>query len=366
MTRTEPLKGPIKMLDRQIYSEKQFRARIAQEWRRAERSGKPALLVLLDGLQSLPVERDRLVRSLSETLRETDVSGWFNSNRTFGVIFLEFGQTSFQHAREIVLSKMKNRVLSPPSLAEEIFLAAYALPPGPDDIDSDIDPRFDKALWKIIANPDRIQPRVLRVLDVGGAAALLIALSPVLLAISAIVRLTSPGPALFRQARTGMAFRTFSLLKFRTMRMGNDDKPHRDYVKQFINGNAKHKSDKNGRQVYKLTDDDRVTRVGKFLRRTSLDELPQLWNVLRGDMSMVGPRPPIPYEVECYDLWHRKRVGELKPGLTGLWQVRGRSRCNFDEMVRMDIQHTRNRSLGLYFSVLLQTPWAVIRGCGAH
>src|SRR5207302_3220833 len=122
----------------------------------------------------------------------------------------------------------------------------------------------------------------------------------------------------------------------------------------------------NGNAVYKITRDPRLTRVGRFLRKTSLDELPQLLNVLRGEMSLVGPRPPIPYELEVYDIWHRRRLLEVKPGITGLWQVTGRSRLRFDDMVRLDLRYAQARSVGLDLKILLQTPRAVFSGDGAH
>jgi lipopolysaccharide/colanic/teichoic acid biosynthesis glycosyltransferase len=150
------------------------------------------------------------------------------------------------------------------------------------------------------------------------------------------------------------------------MLVDNDPSAHVEYVKQFIEGNTAYNTDAAGRPVFKLTDDSRVTKFGGFLRKTSLDELPQLWNVLRGDMSLVGPRPPIPYELAFYDTWHHRRVLDVKPGLTGIWQVHGRSRCNFDEMVRMDLQLARDAGLPLYFRILLETPKAVIQGSGAH
>ena len=118
--------------------------------------------------------------------------------------------------------------------------------------------------------------------------------------------------------------------------------------------------------VYKLTNDPRVTAVGRFLRKTSLDEFPQFWNVLRGEMSLVGPRPPVAYEFEMYDYWHRRRVLELKPGVTGLWQVNGRSRTCFDDMVRLDLRYSQTWSLWLDLKILLATPLAVVAGNGAH
>jgi len=147
------------------------------------------------------------------------------------------------------------------------------------------------------------------------------------------------------------------------MRDRNDHSVHRDYVKRMIAGNAERIS-RNGSDegVYKLVDDPRITRLGRFLRRTSLDELPQFFNVLKGDMSLVGPRPPIPYEVAAYQTWHRRRVLQVKPGITGLWQVMGRNRVSFDEMVRLDLQYANFWSLWLDFKILMRTPAAVVKG----
>jgi lipopolysaccharide/colanic/teichoic acid biosynthesis glycosyltransferase len=151
------------------------------------------------------------------------------------------------------------------------------------------------------------------------------------------------------------------------MHINNDPSVHREYVTKLIAGQAEREaSNGKGEGVYKLTNDRRVTRVGKFLRRTSLDELPQLLNVLEGDMSLVGPRPAIPYEVAAYDTWHRRRVLEVKPGITGSWQVNGRSRVKFDEMVRLDLQYARSWSPWMDINILMRTPAAVFRGDGAH
>jgi lipopolysaccharide/colanic/teichoic acid biosynthesis glycosyltransferase len=146
----------------------------------------------------------------------------------------------------------------------------------------------------------------------------------------------------------------------------NDSKVHRDYVRQLISAKESHGHTDDSGGVYKIKDDPRVTRIGKFLRRTSLDELPQFFNVLRGEMSLVGPRPPIPYEVMAYDIWHRRRFLEIKPGITGLWQVEGRSRVKFDEMVRMDIKYAKTWSPWLDIKILFRTPMAVLRGDGAY
>jgi lipopolysaccharide/colanic/teichoic acid biosynthesis glycosyltransferase len=161
---------------------------------------------------------------------------------------------------------------------------------------------------------------------VGSAAALLL-LSPVFLMVAALVKLSSKGPVLFRQERLGQFGKTFTFLKFRSMYANNDRKIHQEFMKRVIKGDHDGRAEGGSKPVYKMTNDPRITRIGSILRKTSLDELPQFINVLRGEMSLVGPRPPIAYECHEYDIWHRRRVLEVKPGITGLWQVRGAAAC---------------------------------------
>jgi len=204
-----------------------------------------------------------------------------------------------------------------------------------------------------------------RSLDNAGSGALLAALAPLGVLIAGFIRLTSPGPILFRQTRIGHRGRPFTMLKFRTMYVNADETVHREFVCRFIQ-DGQQAAPPNGAGLFKLVGDPRVTAVGRLLRKTSLDELPQLWNVFRGEMSLVGPRPPIPYEFEQYAPWHRRRVFEARPGLTGLWQVRGRSRTTFDDIVRLDLQYARTQSLATDLGILLETPRAVISGKGAR
>jgi exopolysaccharide biosynthesis polyprenyl glycosylphosphotransferase len=223
--------------------------------------------------------------------------------------------------------------------------------------------------------PDLVEPgtarkfshSVKRALDVVGSIIALILCSPLFVAISLAIKLTSKGPILFKQERVGLYGLRFTFLKFRSMECVNAPDIHKEYVKRFIAGEIDSvQPGHNQKFVYKIQNDPRVTRVGKFLRRTSLDELPQFINVLTGEMSLVGPRPPIPYEFEVYQPWHRRRVLEAKPGITGLWQVNGRSRLKFDDMVRADLQYARTWSLWLDIKILLRTPWAVLFGEGAY
>ena len=187
--------------------------------------------------------------------------------------------------------------------------------------------------------------------------------APLWLLIALLIKLGSPGPVFYAQERVGMDGRMFLCYKFRTMHLGADSKMHREYQKQFIAGSAEANLGDGDRPVYKFQSDSRVTRVGRWLRRASLDEVPQLFNVLRGDMSVVGPRPPIPYEVEHYELWHRKRL-DMKPGLTGLWQVSGRNRLPFEEMVKLDLYYIENWSLLLDLKIIMRTLLVIVRGDG--
>jgi lipopolysaccharide/colanic/teichoic acid biosynthesis glycosyltransferase len=208
----------------------------------------------------------------------------------------------------------------------------------------------------------RLGVAVTRALDLITGCVLLVILAPLLLAIAIAVRLDSPGPAIYRQRRIGRGGRVFEVNKFRSMRSDADSTRHRDYVEQLIHHRQPSDPPKNG--LYKLVVDDRITPVGRFLRGWSLDELPQLWNVVRGEMSLVGPRPVIPYEVELYPDWYHERFA-VKPGLTGLWQVSGRSECTYEQMVKLDVEYVRRRTLPLDLSILARTVRVVVTRRGA-
>jgi exopolysaccharide biosynthesis polyprenyl glycosylphosphotransferase len=204
---------------------------------------------------------------------------------------------------------------------------------------------------------------VKRTFDLIIAALAIALLFPFWLLIALLIKLDSKGPVFYTQERVGMDGRLFLLYKFRTMQAGADSEVHREYQRAFIAGRAEANLGNDHKPTYKLHSDPRITRVGKLLRRTSLDEVPQLLNVLSGDMSLVGPRPPIPYEVEAYELWHRKRL-DMKPGLTGLWQVSGRNRLPFEEMVRLDLFYIENWSLLLDIKIILRTGFVMLGGEG--
>jgi lipopolysaccharide/colanic/teichoic acid biosynthesis glycosyltransferase len=205
---------------------------------------------------------------------------------------------------------------------------------------------------------------VLRVADLLAAIVLLVLLSPLLAAISIAIRLDSPGSPIFRQRRCGRSAKEFTVLKFRTMRRDTAADPHRSYVLGVISGKGPNGRPGEGNGLKKLENDDRITAVGAFLRRFSLDELPQLWNVLRGEMTLVGPRPPIPYEVEWYPPRWLERFS-VKPGLTGLWQVSGRNELDYTEMVELDLEYVQRRSLWLNATILARTVKVVLTGRGA-
>jgi len=216
-----------------------------------------------------------------------------------------------------------------------------------------------------------------RWLDVAVSGAVLLFLSPLMLVLAILVMLDSPGPAIFRQQRVNLRRRvvdgvpmwqlgTFDFLKFRTMCSGADQGKHQAYVKAFIENDEAGMKAVQGSdtQVRKIVNDPRVTRLGAILRKTSLDELPQLWNVLKGDISLVGPRPPIPYEVKMYKPWHRQRLATIQ-GVTGLWQISARSSVDFDEMVLLDLEYIERQSFWLDLQILVKTPWAVVKSRGA-
>jgi exopolysaccharide biosynthesis polyprenyl glycosylphosphotransferase len=204
-----------------------------------------------------------------------------------------------------------------------------------------------------------------RLFDAVATALALLLIAPLLLAVAILIKLDSPGPVFFRQKRIGESGNRFTMLKFRSMRADADPEVHKAYIQRLIEQNISlDQVNKNGQHSLKMEDDPRITRLGRFIRKTSIDELPQLFNVLRGDMSLVGPRPPLPYEMEMYQEWHKRRL-EVPPGITGWWQVKGRNRVSFDEMVRMDIYYIEHNSLWLDLKILFLTPWAVISGKGA-
>jgi lipopolysaccharide/colanic/teichoic acid biosynthesis glycosyltransferase len=231
---------------------------------------------------------------------------------------------------------------------------------APQHVDSDAAGGGDHVPW--FPDPPLLYRVIKRSIDIVFSALMLVLLSPTLLVIALAVKLSSTGPVVFRQRRLGLRGKPFDIFKFRTMYLSYDQQRQKEFVGHLI-------ADKYGppgeQPVYKLTRDMRITRVGKFLRRTSLDETLQFWNVLLGDMSLVGPRPPIPYELAAYQPWQKLRLSGM-PGITGLWQILGRSGTSFDEMVKLDIKYLQRPSIVLDLKILLRTPMAVLRGDKAY
>lgn len=349
-----------------VLPEDLFVKTLGLERKRTERSGRRFVLMLLESAMFEAggdgAALGKVLRTLVHSTRETDVKGWYKSGRVLGVIFTEVEGADGKGIAEALLARVTN-ALSGVLREEEINqikLSFHAYPEEPDG--NGHGGHADRVLYPDLDAGEEekgIARAAKRAMDVAGSLFGLVVLSPLLIAIAIGVKLTSKGPVLFRQQRVGLYGREFTFLKFRSMYVANDDTVHKQYVKALIAGS---RSTANGNGVYKLTDDQRITPLGKWLRRTSLDELPQLLNVLRGEMSLVGPRPAIPYEVESYDTWHRRRVLAVKPGITGLWQVEGRSRVTFDEMIRLDLRYAAGWSLWLDVKILLRTPRAVVLG----
>ena len=341
-----------------IVSEAVFRSVLFRECRRADRSNGAFMLLLLtiDGDQS-PGQWRQAIAALS-SMRETDVVGWFEQGRTVGVILAEAGAAEATAATRAIEDRVRGELVKRLDASSMARVAVRvhvhsALPQAEiEPLPADALPGGRRGATTVLK----------RALDIVGSAVLLTLLAPVLLIIAALVKLTSPGPIFFRQTRIGRGSKDFTMLKFRTMYVDSDSAIHREYVSAFIkasgNGNA-------GGTMHKMARDPRITAVGRVLRKTSLDELPQFINTLRGDMSLVGPRPPLPYEVEQYKAWHRRRVLDATPGITGLWQVTGRSRTTFDDMVRLDLRYAKAPSVWTDIKILLATPRAVISGNGA-
>jgi lipopolysaccharide/colanic/teichoic acid biosynthesis glycosyltransferase len=361
--------------ERGVLNEEAFHRIISLERKRTERSRKPFLLMLLDmgnGLRSDKSEKalDKILSALSLSTRETDVTGWYKKDSVVGVMFTEFGAED----RNAILSTMMARVsetLRSNLSSQQFGLISIEFHLFPEEWNHDIPQRpSNPTLYPDLTRRDNARKLfyvIKRIMDIAGSAFALLVFAPVLLAVAIAIKLTSKGPVFFRQWRVGQHGEQFVFLKFRSMYVDNDASVHKEYVKQLIAGSAQcQRGNGNGNGYYKLTNDSRITRVGAFLRRSSLDELPQFINVLKGEMSLVGPRPAIAYEVQEYDIWHRRRVLEAKPGITGLWQVNGRSRVKFDDMVRLDLRYAKTWSPWMDLKILLRTPIAVVFGDGAY
>ena len=358
-----------------ILSQELFARTLYVERKRTERSGRSFALMLLESTRLLNPKGDqqaldKVLLALSCSSRDTDTRGWYKKGSTIGVIYTELGvDADGQAVADALLTKVTKALASTLSISQidQIRLTFHVFPEdwdklGPED---DIEPGlYDGVLHETA--PKWLSRLAKRVMDIAGSLLALLFFLPLFIAIAIAIKLTSRGPVLFCQQRIGQYGRKFRFLKFRSMCVNNDPAIHREFVIRFIANQNGCSQASQGQSPYKLVADPRVTPIGRFLRRTSLDELPQFLNVLIGDMSLVGPRPPLPYEVERYQVWHRTRLTAAKPGITGLWQVAGRSRVKFDDMVRMDLRYATSWSLWLDIKILLQTPRAMFSGNGAH
>jgi lipopolysaccharide/colanic/teichoic acid biosynthesis glycosyltransferase len=353
-----PVTAPRAAGHKHVQNEGLFRRLLVRERKRADRLDQP-LAVLSLTAADLGADAPVIWRSAIEAVmrtRETDVVGWLDRCSRIGIILYDVPALDTVYARELevrirqeLARRLPSDIVARFSIALHIHSSARHTQCEPEEVAEETHP---------------IKTVVKRLLDILGSAALLLVLAPIFAMIAALVKLKSPGPILFRQARIGRNMKPFRMLKFRTMHVNADPALHRAFVSEFITaGNKTQATDPS--KVFKLVADPRITPIGAVLRRTSLDELPQLWNVLRGEMSLVGPRPPLPYEVEQYRPWHARRVVEAKPGITGLWQVGGRSRTTFDDMVRLDLQYAKAQSVWTDIKILLATPAAVFSGKGA-
>ena len=340
----------------------QFLNLLRLEKRRADRSKGPLSIALFSfrkGQEDCSGTIEHFLTCLRESTRETDFKGWIGGN-VIGIILPDTDEKGANQCIEKIRSQNGNGSCSivtktyPDHLFQELLSEEKECPElFPLNLDEP-------------AEHSRFQVAVKRVMDIIGALFGILLSSPIILTAAVAVKATSRGPVIFKQTRLGQKGGRFPFYKFRSMHVNGDDKIHREYVENLIKGNLDeiNKGDKE-QPLYKMKDDPRVTSVGRIIRKTSIDELPQFFNVLKGEMSLVGPRPPIPYEVEKYEPWHLRRILEVKPGITGLWQVDGRSKTSFDDMVRMDLRYVKNWSLWLDVKILLKTVRAVLKPNGA-
>jgi len=350
-----------------VIQEATFVQMLRLERRRTERSGKQFMLVLISGeefrAESGVTLLNNVVAAISSCTRETDFLGWYERDTTLGLLMTEISQANTATIN-IIVQKLSLAVQNAVSLESfrRLTLIFRLFPHEIEKHPKEDEPfSFYPDLSRRHAAPKHSAP-LKRAMDIVGSFIALLVFLPVIALIGVLVKLTSKGPILFCQKRIGQYGEEFTFFKFRTMYVDNDPAIHREYVTRLIAGGG---DLGNGKGIYKLINDPRVTPLGRLLRRSSLDELPQFVNVLMGDMSLVGPRPPLLYEYERYQTWHKRRVLELKPGLTGLWQVEGRSRKTFDEMVRMDLRYAHIRSLWVDLKIICQTPGAMFSGRGA-
>jgi exopolysaccharide biosynthesis polyprenyl glycosylphosphotransferase len=352
-----------------VMEEETFNRFLALERKRTERSKRPFILMLLSIAGDGNGLVEKILSCLAASKRDTDVLGWYKANQVAGIIFTEISNTKHESTVDCIVRRVKTNLSFGLTFEEmkTIEISIYSFPERDNcagcPVSLTLYPDLQQAGFS--HNTSLILKRCI---DVMGSIIALVACAPMFVLISGLIKLTSDGPVFFRQKRVGQYGKGFTFLKFRSMYINNDPAIHQKYVKDLIySGESKPVNGASEeQQVFKIQNDPRVTPIGRFLRKMSLDELPQFINVLKGEMSLVGPRPPIPYELEDYDIWHRRRILDMKPGITGLWQVEGRSKTSFNDMVRLDIQYMTNWSIWLDLKLLVKTPLAVFTSRGAY
>jgi exopolysaccharide biosynthesis polyprenyl glycosylphosphotransferase len=358
-----------------VLNEASFQDMVAFERKRSERSGRVYALILVGTRDSMPRgKRETLLGKIGPVLtamtRDTDVTGWYETGSTLGVIFADIIAADKDAVVAAILARVTD-TLSENLTLEQLSQVSISTNCYPENWQGETSQPSNPTLYPDLASRDRsrrVAIVIKRIMDIIGSIVAIVLFAPVILIIAIAIKLTSKGPIFFRQERIGQHGKPFVLLKFRSMYINNDTEVHKQWFENFYTGNAKRHNtgDDNGNGTFKLPNDPRVTRLGRLLRRASMDEVPQFFNVLKGEMSLVGPRPPIRYEVDAYKAWHRGRILQAKPGITGLWQVNGRSRVAFDDMVRLDLKYARTWSIWLDIQILLKTPAAVFFGEGAY
>lgn len=356
-----------------MLAEELFMNRLSLERKRTERSGRRFVLMLLDSTRlvrgpSREGSLGRIVSALAHSIRETDIKGWY-AKSVIGVIFTEIGTADGTNIATALLTKVTAALCRTLTIEDinEIILSFHIYPEDWTD-EGPGHPAGSRLYPDVMRKIEgrRVSNALKRSIDVLGSLLALVLSLPLFLMLAAAIKLSSKGPVFFRQARLGQYGKKFTFFKFRSMYTATDHSIHEQYVSNYIAGTLASQGQDNQPPVYKMTNDPRVTPIGKILRRTSLDEFPQFFNVLRGQMSLVGPRPPLPYEYERYGVWHKRRLLAVKPGITGLWQVAGRSKVPFDEMVRLDLEYAKSWSLWMDIKILFRTPLAVLNSDGAY
>lgn len=358
--------------DQFILDEGLFHDVLIIERKLAERSKKPFMLLLLDihyimcqGINLTIIKKLRKVFILSNN--EINLKGWYNHGNVLGIIYREITTNN----KELVLKKIRENMIK--EFSEEIAdKAKITCILFPQNYNNQLDKQeikyfYPELLDKITISTSSII--IKRIIDLLGSLIAFIFFSPFFILIPILIKSTTRGPIFFKQKRIGLGGKTFTLYKFRSMYVDNDQSTHKEFVKKFIKDSGKpynNFSVASNNKIFKIINDPRITPIGKLLRKTSLDELPQFFNVLIGNMSLVGPRPAIPYEIQEYSYWHLYRIFPVKPGITGIWQVEGRSQISFENMVRMDIKYIQSWSPLLDLKIIFKTPFSVFTFKGAH